>query len=269
MLEAVVDEICHHIVTEGVDILAVTETWLDDSIQDSEICPNGFSILRNDRNRRGGGVAFYISNLLHFKPRLDLCVGNIETVWMEVFPGSKRSMLLCCAYKSPSIPNIGFYDSLISECDKGLSSAKQNNLTILGDFNSDLLKPSLPQTKCLNELCRHLKLVHLKTEATRVVNGAVSLIDVILTNNESCFRHMSLCPFSGSDHQIVATHFVPRGIKARRPHKYVKRRNYLNLNKDAVTKVMNVKDIWEDVLSIEDLDVCVDCFSEILVCFMD
>ena len=64
-----------------------------------------------------------ISNFLRFRPRPDLHEGSIET---ELFPGSKRSMLLCCAYKLPSEGSIHFYDSLLSECDRGLNSANQN-----------------------------------------------------------------------------------------------------------------------------------------------
>ena len=112
-----------------------------------------------------------------------------------------------------------------------------------------------------------MKLVHLETGATRIANGAASLLDLIVTNKEVCFRDTSLCPFSGSDHQIVATHLVLRGIKAKRPHKFVKCRNYRNLDEETVARAMDVGDIWEDVL--EDLDDCVDCFSLVLVGYID
>ena len=37
-------------------VIAVSETHCDDTITDQEISLDGFSILRNDRNRNGGGV---------------------------------------------------------------------------------------------------------------------------------------------------------------------------------------------------------------------
>ncbi len=50
-----------------VDIMVLTETWLDDSIKDCELCPPWYNILRRDRNCKGGGVAFLISSKVPFK----------------------------------------------------------------------------------------------------------------------------------------------------------------------------------------------------------
>ena len=63
-LLSVIDDVIHMIISEGVDVLAITEKWLDKMIADSEVCPNGYNIYRNDRNRKGGGVAFIVSNQL-------------------------------------------------------------------------------------------------------------------------------------------------------------------------------------------------------------
>lgn len=38
------------------DIIFGTETWIKNSIKDSQIFPNGYIIFRNDRNLRGGSV---------------------------------------------------------------------------------------------------------------------------------------------------------------------------------------------------------------------
>lgn len=50
-------------------ILAISETHLDSSFQDSEFYVKSYNIFRNDRNRNGGGVAFYIQNHLPVKIR--------------------------------------------------------------------------------------------------------------------------------------------------------------------------------------------------------
>ena len=43
-------------------IIAITETWLDNSIKDSEMAIPNYSLERLDRkeNHRGGGVALYL-----------------------------------------------------------------------------------------------------------------------------------------------------------------------------------------------------------------
>ena len=51
-----------------LDVLALSETWLDDTVSDVEVLPPGCerSLLHQDRNRHGGGVAFLISNYLRY-----------------------------------------------------------------------------------------------------------------------------------------------------------------------------------------------------------
>ena len=78
-LLSVTDEVSDLIVRNSIDVFAVTETWLDTSIEDSEIFPYSFSthIVRNDRNRHGGGVAFLVAPRVKFVVRSDLCEGHI------------------------------------------------------------------------------------------------------------------------------------------------------------------------------------------------
>jgi hypothetical protein len=38
------------------DIVCITESWLDSSIENSEIIIQGYIIHRHDRNRHGGGI---------------------------------------------------------------------------------------------------------------------------------------------------------------------------------------------------------------------
>ena len=43
-----------------------------------------------------------ISAMVSFIVRPDLREGNVESLWIELFPRSKRSLLVCCAYRPPS-----------------------------------------------------------------------------------------------------------------------------------------------------------------------
>ena len=50
-----------------IDIIALSETHLDNSITDDDVSLTGFHIpIRKDKNRFGEGVALYISKSLHF-----------------------------------------------------------------------------------------------------------------------------------------------------------------------------------------------------------
>ena len=100
-------EVYDPVIHNSIDVFAVTDTWLDASIKDSEIFPYSFSIniVRNDRNRHGEDVAFLVSPRVKFVVRPDLCEGHIESIWIELFPLTKRSMLFCCVYRPPSQHN--------------------------------------------------------------------------------------------------------------------------------------------------------------------
>ena len=45
---------------QNFDVLAISESKLDNSIEDSEIRIKGYRTFRKDRNRHGGGVIMYI-----------------------------------------------------------------------------------------------------------------------------------------------------------------------------------------------------------------
>ena len=59
-LEALVSDSCHDV---PVQFIAVTETWLQDHIEDAQLNIECFNISRCDRgDRGGGGVLLYSHN---------------------------------------------------------------------------------------------------------------------------------------------------------------------------------------------------------------
>ena len=59
-------------------IVALTETWLTESIFNNEILPTGYNIYRQDRGSRGGGVMLAVKDSLPSK--LLPSPGNLEIV---------------------------------------------------------------------------------------------------------------------------------------------------------------------------------------------
>ncbi|CAH3193555.1 unnamed protein product, partial [Porites evermanni] len=62
-----------------IDILAVNETRLDDTISSGEVTVPGKALERNDRNRDGGGVALYIRNTINYERLFDLECESLDT----------------------------------------------------------------------------------------------------------------------------------------------------------------------------------------------
>ena len=48
--------LCADVKTNNIDICCISETWLNHTVCNSQVCPSGCTILRKDRtNRHGGG----------------------------------------------------------------------------------------------------------------------------------------------------------------------------------------------------------------------
>jgi hypothetical protein len=83
----------HLIHTMKSDILCISETWLDRTVTDCELDIPNYTLFRNDRNRRGGGVAIYVSDVLTTSRRPDLEHQDVESVWLEIINNKKKILL--------------------------------------------------------------------------------------------------------------------------------------------------------------------------------
>ncbi len=85
---------------------------------DNELCLCGYSIVRNDRTRNGGGVALMIADRIPYRHRFDVSQGLVESIWVELFPGSiNHSVFVCCVYRPPSTSPFTFFENLLLECE--------------------------------------------------------------------------------------------------------------------------------------------------------
>ena len=74
-----------------IDILAVNETRLDDTIFSGEVTVPGYALERNDRNR--GGVALYIRNTINYERLFVLECESLEWIGIKVIK-PKPNLLL-------------------------------------------------------------------------------------------------------------------------------------------------------------------------------
>ena len=83
-----------------IDIIALSETHLDNSITDDDISLTGFHIpIRKDKNRFGEGVVLYISKSLHFSVRQNLDSRYMEILWSEVITNNNKLLIF---YRPPN-----------------------------------------------------------------------------------------------------------------------------------------------------------------------
>ena len=88
------------------DIVCLVETWLCDDVSNREVCIPNYSIVRCDRNRRGGGVAIFIHNSI----RYNILVSGPANLELLVVSLSRNNFKLCLGvfYRPPSSPNFIF-----------------------------------------------------------------------------------------------------------------------------------------------------------------
>ena len=115
-------------------LVVVTETWLNDYIEDSEILPNGYNIFRLDRSggSRGGGLLLAAREDLSCSIKPDLRSGGEIMVCDLKIPGVHK-IAVVAAYRPPddSSSFIPFLSSTLSKVE----SAGYTHTLLLGDFN--------------------------------------------------------------------------------------------------------------------------------------
>jgi hypothetical protein len=177
-------------------VIAVTESWLNDSIEDSFIAITNYSSpFRRDRQgRTGGGVCCYIRNDLSCSilPNMTAEPNYIECLWLRLWDAN---IILAVVYIPPALSPSQYHDitQYLTDCaDLALDGVIEGQLIFTGDFNR------MP----INDLTSQLNLVQMVNSPTR----GDAILDLILVDPE--LKQHYLDPITGpnlgkSDHLSV------------------------------------------------------------------
>lgn len=91
--------------------MTISETHLDETIEDTAVAIQGHSIFRLDRDRQGGGTDLNIQNSIPAKIRKDRGVNGVEALWLQVHIPHRKPILTCCCYRPPN-SNIEYLDRI-------------------------------------------------------------------------------------------------------------------------------------------------------------
>lgn len=126
------DEIEDLLVGNNLDVLALTETWLHQEVQDTEVRIPGYRLLRSDRpaHKTGGGVALYTKDSLQVEllESSNDHVGGVESLWcrIKLFTGPAVIGLI---YRAPDSDG----ELVLKQIDK---YGRSGECLIMGDFNA-------------------------------------------------------------------------------------------------------------------------------------
>jgi len=186
-----------------VDVLAVTETWLNVNSAEAVSIP-GYKFVNKCRNTSsGGGVGLFVKE--HYEFKLMELTGsdedNTEFIFIEIVHENNKNVIVGSIYRPPGNSLASFNDTLF----KILSNLnKHKHIYIAGDFNLDLLKSNLhPATEMVLNTFMTYQMLPTIRKPTRVTSYSATLIDNIYTNCSSlCTNSMIICT-DISDHMPV------------------------------------------------------------------
>lgn len=226
--------------------LTFSETKLDDSITDSQIEIENYSVIRNDRNRNGGGVCMYVRNNVVFITRPDLHHSSLETVWVEVILERAKNILIGTVYRPPDQSD--FYDLL----EESLAKVDGVEKHLIGDWNTDMLRKEAPVFRSFSRMCDLHGLSQLITHPTRVNESSQTIIDLVVTTDKSNITTSGAIVCGLSDHYMI---YCTRKIQKPKAgcHKTVTARNLKTYSSEAFNhKLANLD--WSPELESSQVD---------------
>ena len=228
-----IDELSIEASKLNLDVVTVSETWLNETIDNKDIALSGFSPpIRLDRHGHGG-VAIYLKSDMICKTREDLHVDGLEALWVET-KVNQTTLLICSLYRPPSAR--ATYWELIEESIKRASDTS-HKFIVLGDFNSDCRNNQYYEHYQLLDITQRYNLTQLVNEPTRFTETSARCIDLVLTSDEEIISDISVLPTISSDHLVP---FVKMKIRKKSLTK-IKRTlfNYDKLNKDSLLEQLS------------------------------
>ena len=269
-LPAHTDEIKVLLQEQNIHILALNETKIDADFPSEQLKVQGYQFDKYDRNRDGGGVAFYIRDSLEVDIREDLPVSSLELRCIEVKPVRAKPFFVVSWYRPPS--DLTEIFDKFEEVLKFLES-EGKEIILLGDTNCDVTSIYSPQidsnqslpnsTKHILDLYNSFGLKQLISEPTRETIDTSSIIDHIAVSNHFNVVESGVLKTSISDYYLVYVCRKFRGSLSAK-HKVITSRQMKNFDKDLFLSDLASVDWSAIVYNSDDVDSAVCQWSRTL-----
>ena len=163
-------------------VIGLTETWLTHTSPLYKL-PDFDFITNNRNNKRGGGVALYISQNYQYKCILDLNImsNSLESLFVEITVPNDKNIVIGVLYKPPHSSSIDFLNTMQDILLNPVLQRKK--CFIMGDFNINFLHCDEDNLvhDFLDLMSSHSFLPFI-TKPTRHTNHSFTLIDNVFSN---------------------------------------------------------------------------------------
>ena len=177
------------------DLICLTETWFDESIPSNAFVPEGYSIIRKDRDdtfkqkygrNRGGGIAILHKKHIKVEKKTYLTDKVEEILWVQV--KTRNSFMLGTIYRA-EYTDILKNNSNESILEENIRKAAEltKNIIITGDFNVDMSDEESNDTQTLKETYESYNLEQHILKPTRIDKKSLkpTIIDHIWASSDS------------------------------------------------------------------------------------
>ena len=192
-----------------IDIIGLSETRLDETVRDSDVNINGYSIYRNDRNANGGGVAIYVKESLS-EPTVKIKSDKLELVALEFTSNHAKPFLVMCWYRPPTsgVDDESFENlrNILKEVDK-----EEKEIILIGDTNCDFKNNQ-------NANAKKLKMIYSEFQFEQIINKYTRVAVTTNEQNEQKTTKTLIDHFSTASPRYILRadvydNYVPKAIK--------------------------------------------------------
>ena len=128
----------------NVDVMSISESWLNEKISDDVLNIDNYTVIRNDRlGRLGGGIIVYIKKHFHFRILEKSCyiAGETEYIFLEL-QINKQKILLGFFYNPPEFDCSPLLTQKFSRYE-----FQYEHILLMGDFNTNILNSQSDRTR--------------------------------------------------------------------------------------------------------------------------
>lgn len=245
--------------------ILVTESWLKPPLDSNSFALPGYILIRNDRiGKGGGGVAIYLRGDIVYSVILSspsVFSFSAEYLFLEVLVMGVK-VLLGVVYCPPSVD---YFSSLESALDSICFSYSHH--IIMGDLNTDLLKPTSHSVK-LSNLLKSVNLSVLPLKPTHHnLDSPDTLLDLlIISRPDLVVKHGQLLAPGFSHHDLIFLAYKLKTPKMKPTVVWM--RNFSKLDYQALKNDAESID-WIRVLSVLSVDDKVSQFNKFIIELFD
>ena len=220
------DELKVFIESEAPHIFGINETKLDDTVTDEELrIENYHDVIRKDRNRHGGGVAFSVHKSISFSKLEKVMIQDIEALPIKIKLPKCKPFVAITWYRPEGVVEVfKKFETLISRID-----TTNLECILMGDSNCHFIRPN-NGTRHLKDLFDTYSLTQIIDEPTRTTQDTKTLIDHIATNRPELASDSGVIPCGISDHDIVYMVRKTKLPKVKLQPKTLTTRNFKNFD---------------------------------------